>query len=228
LSGDLTPKAQQTRDHILSTALALFIANGYEATTMRDIAAAADCSLGLAYRYFSRKEELVLALYEQMVTEITAQIEHLPATALAVRFHVIMRDRLAAAEPYREALGALFGAAANPNSGVSVLGTAAEDLRERGHHAFVQLVTEASDAPPQTQIENVATLLYGLHFALILFWLYDRTPGQHATADLLGFTRDMLGVLRRVIILPPVSRTLARLARIAEGMFVRSHGRDGR
>jgi AcrR family transcriptional regulator len=222
VSNDLTPKAQQTRDHILNTALALFIANGYEATTMRDIAAEVGCSLGLAYRYFARKEELVLALYEQMVTETTEQIEHLPASALSVRFHAIMRDRLATAEPYREALGALFGAAANPSSGVSVFGAAAGDLRERGHRAFVQMVTGASDAPPPAQIDTLATLLYGLHFALILFWLYDRTPGQQATADLLAFVRDMLGMLRRAIILPPVSRTLARLARIAEGMFVRA------
>ena len=58
-SQDLTPKAQETRQHILETALGLFQAQGYDKTTMREIAAAADCSLGLAYRYFDGKEALV-------------------------------------------------------------------------------------------------------------------------------------------------------------------------
>ena len=58
----LTPKGERTREHLLDTALRLFTSAGYEATTMRDIAAAAECSLGLAYRYFASKEEFVLAL----------------------------------------------------------------------------------------------------------------------------------------------------------------------
>ena len=48
----LTPKAQQTRELILETALALFASQCYQDTTLRDIAARADVSLGLTYRYF--------------------------------------------------------------------------------------------------------------------------------------------------------------------------------
>ena len=62
-------KSEQTREHILETALDLFAEKGYAETTMRDIAGAADCSLGLAYRYFARKEEFILALYERMTNE---------------------------------------------------------------------------------------------------------------------------------------------------------------
>jgi AcrR family transcriptional regulator len=69
MTDDLTPKAVQTRLHILDTALELFATQGYDATTMREIAAAADCSLGLAYRYFASKEEMVLALYGRMALD---------------------------------------------------------------------------------------------------------------------------------------------------------------
>src|SRR5437867_10636423 len=82
----LTPKGERTREHLLDTALTLFTTEGYETTTMRDIAAAADCSLGLAYRYFASKEEFILALYGRMEREFAAYVDTLPPGPLAARF----------------------------------------------------------------------------------------------------------------------------------------------
>jgi AcrR family transcriptional regulator len=216
----LTPKAQQTRRHILDTALDLFAAQGYDATTMREIAAAADCSLGLAYRYFASKEDMVLALYGRMAAETAEQIAALPDTSIAERFHWVMVSRLEDAAPYREALGALFGATANPNAGVSVLGAAAEGARNTALESFRRLAQAASDAPRDEQLDNFATLLVSLHFLLLLFWLYDRSPDQRATSDLLDFVRDMLGALRPMLVVPMVRTSLARLARIMAAVFV--------
>src|SRR5207237_10147307 len=66
-SARISQKAVSTRQRILDTALGLFATKGYEKTTMREIATAAHCSLGLAYRYFASKEELVLELYRNLV-----------------------------------------------------------------------------------------------------------------------------------------------------------------
>src|SRR5689334_19970173 len=103
-------KGERTREHILANALALFVSKGYGATTLRDIAAEAGCSLGLTYRYFSRKEDLVLALYEQCAEQLEAEIRALPATSLAERTEKAMRADIARLKPFREALAALFGA----------------------------------------------------------------------------------------------------------------------
>ena len=216
----LTPKAERTRQHILDTALDLFVTNGYDSTTMRDIAAAADCSLGLAYRYFDSKEALVLMLYQRMSAETVTQIEQLPAAPLADRFYLIMTNRLRQATPYRGALGALFGTAMNPDSGAGLLGATAAETREEARRAFIDLVSGAKDAPKTVQAEHLGTLLYSLHFALILFWLYDRSPGQRITGDLLDFVSDMLGMARPVLILSFVAKGLARLAGIMEAVFV--------
>ena len=62
-------KGETTRDHVLGTALNLFRRKGFDATTMRDIAEAADLSLGAAYHYFASKDDLVLAYYEGMQAE---------------------------------------------------------------------------------------------------------------------------------------------------------------
>ena len=89
-----TAKAEQTRRHILDTALELFTSKGYDETTMRDIAAAADCSLGLAYRYFENKQALILELYREMAQETVAYIEQLPIESIANRFQMVMVYRL--------------------------------------------------------------------------------------------------------------------------------------
>ena len=68
-SARITQKAVSTRQRILDTALGLFATKGYENTTMREIAAEADSSLGLTYRYFASKEELVLELYRTLVRQ---------------------------------------------------------------------------------------------------------------------------------------------------------------
>src|SRR5438045_372258 len=99
---ELTLKAQRTRQHILDIALSLFTQQGYEATTMREIASAAGCSLGLTYRYFARKEELILAVYWEMAAETGNQIARLPVATLSERFYQLMEIRLEQAAQYRE------------------------------------------------------------------------------------------------------------------------------
>ena len=58
----LTPKAERTRERIFAAALSLFSEKGYERASMPDVAKSAGGRLGLAYRYFACKEELVLEL----------------------------------------------------------------------------------------------------------------------------------------------------------------------
>ena len=216
----LTPKAIQTRQRIQDVAMDLFLTKGYEATTMRDIAAAAECSLGLAYRYFAGKEDLVLAFYHEMSTGMADKIMQLPPTTLADRYYEAMRDEFARLEPYREALGAMFGAAMNPDSRVAVLGEGAADIRDRSYRSFVEMVERAKDSPKSPQAEQIATLLYAAHLGLILFWLYDRTPGQRVTHQLLSFSREILGLTRRMLILPFLRDGLTRLAEIVHPVFV--------
>ena len=69
-----TTKGEQTRQRIVDAALALFEQRGYAETTLRHIADKADISIGLAYRYFRRKEELVLVLYEQLSAEVADKV----------------------------------------------------------------------------------------------------------------------------------------------------------
>lgn len=214
-----TPKALKTREHILETALGLFASHGYDETTMRDIAAAAGCSLGLAYRYFARKEEMVLELYEQCARELEEEAVKLPPGPLASRFVSVIEADLRRISLYRTTMGALFSAGLAPNSEVAVLGNRVAGIRTRVWGIFRTVITGSSDAPKSAQIAQLATLFYAVHLLVVLFWIQDQSPGQERTYELLKFGRETLGRLRPLLGLPPVARPLARLAGIVGPMF---------
>ena len=62
----LSPQVmEEKKGRIETAAKALFIKQGYHATSMRDIAARADVSLGNLYNYYSTKEELLKSITEK-------------------------------------------------------------------------------------------------------------------------------------------------------------------
>jgi AcrR family transcriptional regulator len=210
-----TQKAELTRRRILDTALGLFASRGYDETTMRDIAAEAGCSLGLAYRYFASKEEMVLELYRNCAREHTAYVQTtLPPGTLADRFKKTMRFVVEQMTPYRETLGTLFGATLNPRSKVGVFSVESADIRRNSRAVYVTVAAGAKDAPRQSQISDIATVLYSMHFGVLIFWLQDLSEGTQKTFELIDFLSDMLALVRPLLALPPTSRALVRAASI--------------
>ncbi len=212
LNEPITTKGERTREHILETAFGLFATKGYTATTMRDIAAAAGCSLGLTYRYFAQKEALVVALYQRIARDLMAEVEQLPSGLVADRFVALMQRKFALLTPYRTAFGALFGAALTPDSGVAVLGPETAHIRSDMTLAFQRVVLGATDAPRAQQARDLALLLYAAHLLLVLVWLHEPGPAYPTTLKLLELSQDTLRRLRWFLRLPSVAALLARLA----------------
>ena len=209
----LTPKAQRTRERIRESALALFAEKGYEATTMRDVAARAGASLGLAYRYYASKEEFALELYLRLAEESQEWArENLPEGTIAERFERAMLAKLDQVGSHRGPLAALLVKALDPNSSISALGEGTAGVREKMGCVFLEVVRGASDAPGETQTRELGVVLYGLHLAVLLYWFHDKTPDARATRDLVGSARDALRFLRPALRLPPAARVLSRLA----------------
>lgn len=59
----------------MDAAAALFAERGYSATSMRDIASAVEMLPGSIYYHFASKDDLLLAIYEAGVTDITEALE---------------------------------------------------------------------------------------------------------------------------------------------------------
>jgi AcrR family transcriptional regulator len=71
----LGPKARRTRAAILDAAGRLFAEQGYQATSVGDVANAAGVSLGTVYQYFRDRSDLVAALLQANVTRMLSQTD---------------------------------------------------------------------------------------------------------------------------------------------------------
>lgn len=113
----------------------------------------------------------------------------------------------------------MFGPALNPRTPAGVFGESTSDVRRQARAIYIKIVSGSRDAPRGVQIEEMATILYGLQLALTLFWLQDLSPGTQKTYEFVAFLRDMLALIRPLLRFPIVSQSLARLVRIVGPML---------
>jgi len=78
-SGLRQRKLQATRERLTRAAMALFLERGFEATTIDDIAAAADVSRRSFFHYFASKEDVVAAWQEGAAAALVAEVVARPA-----------------------------------------------------------------------------------------------------------------------------------------------------
>lgn len=74
-------KKQRTRDALLRAAVELFTSQGYDGTTVDEIAAAVDVSQRTFFRYFAGKDEAALALVEMTVERFVEAVRARPRTS---------------------------------------------------------------------------------------------------------------------------------------------------
>ncbi|WP_406182595.1 TetR/AcrR family transcriptional regulator [Streptomyces sp. NBC_01006] len=71
-------KKRRTRDALLRAALLLFVAQGYEHTTVDEIADAVDVSQRTFFRYFANKEEVAFAVQDLVESHFVAALRARP------------------------------------------------------------------------------------------------------------------------------------------------------
>jgi AcrR family transcriptional regulator len=208
-------KAQRTRAVLLSTALYLFREHGFEATTMRAIAKMAGLSAGAAYYHFDSKVGIVRAYYQQKAAEHAERTaEHFATTAdLGERLSNCLHTKVELLERDRKLLGALLASLADPSDPVSIFAEANHPTRADSIAVF-----ERALAPLELSAErsaSLATALWGLHFAILIYFVHDETLGvtnTHALIDdTVGLLAPLLELSGRV---PAATETVDRLARL--------------
>ena len=199
-----TRRAEDTRRRIYDAALAMFREKGFDQTTMRDIAAEAGVALGGTYYYFSSKDAIVLEFYRQMQEAGDQPIrESLGGhKGLRERLRVVLDKRLELLAPNRKFCAALFRHA--PDSADPLSPFSAETLAIReGAIEHMRLALDGSDAKVPADLKpRLPYLLWLYQMAIIMFWLYDRSPNQEKTQNLLSKSLTLLVNLLRVSALP--------------------------
>ena len=90
--------AEETREAILAAARKLFTANGYDTSSIDEVAAAARVTSGALYHHFRNKREIMRAVFEMLEGELKNRIV------------AAVSEAKSASEAMRLTLGALFEA----------------------------------------------------------------------------------------------------------------------
>lgn len=213
-----TPKGEQTRALILSTALDLFRERGYDDTTMRAIAERAGVALGNAYYYFRSKENLIQAFYAQ------SHQEHLAASRpildrekdLKARLKGVLYAKVTTSEPYHRFSGSLFKTAADPHSPLNPFSPESSPTRYESTALFAETLLGSTTRVPDDLREELPNLLWMYQMGLVLFWIYDDSAGRRRTHAMIDHTVDLVARiigLANVPLLAPIRRRVLQLLR---------------
>lgn len=212
--------SKETRQKILDAAMALFRERGFADATMREIAARAGVASGLAYYYFESKDAIVLAFYHQAKDELAEVLEtaHKERT-LAPRLQAIIEAKFKYFKPNRRFLGALMAHAADPGNPLSPFGEASREVREFDFRHFERAVEETRTAVPADLAPHMAKILWLYQMGLLLFWIYDPSPEQRRSHQLLEKSLNMVVTLLKlsnVPLLRPARRRVLDIIGILE------------
>lgn len=187
-------KADVTSEKLLDLCLAQFQKKGFDGTTMRDLAKAANLSPGAFYYHFRSKEAVVQVFYEKTFLEFADRCRAIYAgtKSFEARLEGVLRARLETFESSRELLIVLSRAAVDPRSELSPFGEASTEIREATIGLFAEMIEGSDFKADKRLLPYLPTLLWMYLMGIIFFWVFDESPRQKRTKDLLQLLSPQL------------------------------------
>jgi AcrR family transcriptional regulator len=214
-----TVKGAQTRRQIFDAAVALFREQGFDATTMQQVAERAGVAKGAAYYYFPSKEAIIQDYYvkvqarqEEMCRPVFADKSDLKARLMAA---LVSKLDLAAED--RGLLGVVFRYTGEPAHPLSCLGAGTQEIRRRSMAVFAEALK--GEKLPHDLENLLPVALWALQMGLLVMFFYDTSAGQKRTRRLAAGSLEVtlqLLKLAKLPILKPVRAKVTTLLRDAE------------
>lgn len=192
-----TTKAQQAKSHrlIIQTAVDLMTQQGFEGTTMKQIARAADIGDATIYKYFPTKEKLITAYFEQAIADALAQADKTPGLkdfSLHERMQLLIDSLLEILLADREFVALARGLI--ERAPMLLLG---EQLPGKPllKQAFIQMLEQAEASKEITSCSfkpSLAGLLADYVYGVMSYWLRDESDQFANTTQMVDLS---LGVV---------------------------------
>lgn len=177
---------RETRERILAAARRLFVARGFEATTIRELASEARIAAGTLFNYFESKEALAVALVGEALqaglADFRARLRGDEELEEQLFLHVI--TGLRRLEAYRSLVGTVLETALSPfaRSGISQRGG---ELRVAQLEVVEELIAKADGGAAQAVGAVTLHLYWTLYLGVMAFWSGDESPQQEDTLGVL-------------------------------------------
>ena len=214
----VTTKAETTADRILEAALALFRRQGFDSTTMRDIAREAEVATGAAYYYYPSKDAIVLEFYRRSYEAMQPGIERAVrgANSFETRLAALIQAKLTHFVGNREVLRSLLRNGADPTYPLSPFSAETKSIRDIDVEWFRRVVSDSSMRIPRDLQPHLPAVLWFFQMGVIFFWVTDDSADQVRTAKLLPLACKIVATLIRLSSLPLMRRVRKPIAEVIE------------
>lgn len=197
-------KSELTKQNLFNIATEMIARDGFEATTMRAVAAKAGVAPGAIYYYFESKESLVQEYYRQ------SHYDHIKALAgfletepsFVKRLHRVVTSKIEVALPYKNMARALFRIAGDPDSVLSPFSDESRELRGEAIK-LLENVVKGSDTKFHPELAPLLPKYLWLYMmGVILFWIYDKSEDSRNTFAFIDKTVPLIASLNDTISSP--------------------------
>ncbi|MEH0547501.1 TetR/AcrR family transcriptional regulator [Streptomyces sp. NBC_00704] len=175
-------KKQETRQLISDHATRLFIAQGFEQTTIAEIATAARVAKKTVTNYFPRKEDLALDHQDAFIASLAhAVTDRRPGESALAALRRAFADAAAAADPVAGFSGPAF---ARMIADSPTLSACLRGLHDRREHALAEALAAAVGAPRDDITVRTAAGLLGTVHRILFQRIQDLTLADRPNAEI--------------------------------------------
>ena len=179
-------KKRETRQRIIDVAHNLFMDNGFEKTTTRDIVAEAEIAAGTLFNYFPTKEALAMTILAESLDRAEGEFRDRIRgdEPLEESLFAYVAAGLRCLVPHRRYVGEVLETAMSP-FGSNAVGEVGERVRLDHLEVVRRLIgtrcPEASEGPSFIAMH----LYWTLYLGVLAFWAKDDSPNCEDTLSVL-------------------------------------------